>query len=51
MKHYSAQYGIKHFIFRLPNVYMYSPEMYYYLDGEKKRVSYRYMIRRGHKRK
>lgn len=41
---YHQIYGIKNFIFRLPNIYMYSPEMYYYVNGEKKYISYRYMI-------
>ena len=44
---YHQMYGIKNFIFRLPNIYMYSPEMYYYVDGEKKYISYRYMIQRA----
>ena len=44
---YHQMYGIKNFIFRLPNIYMYSPEMYYYVDGKKKYISYRYMIQRA----
>ena len=44
---YHQMYGIKNFIFRLPNIYMYSPKMYYYVDGEKKYISYRYMIQRA----
>lgn len=44
---YHQMYGIKNFIFRLPNIYLYSPEMYYYVDGEKKYISYRYMIQRA----
>lgn len=44
---YHQMYGIKNFIFRLPNIYMYSPEMYYYVNGEKKYISYRYMIQRA----
>ncbi len=44
---YHQMYEIKNFIFRLPNIYMYSPEMYYYVDGEKKYISYRYMIQRA----
>lgn len=46
MEHYKQQYGIKNFVFRLPNVYMYSPEKYYYVDCVKKLVAYRYMIDR-----
>ena len=44
MKMYHAMYGIKDFVFRLPNIYLYSPEKFYYVNGEKKRISYRYMI-------
>ena len=44
---YHQMYEIKNFIFRLPNIYLYSPEMYYYVDGEKKFISYRYMIQRA----
>ena len=43
---YHQQYGIKPFIFRLPNIYLYSPEKYYFVDGVKKFISYRYMIDR-----
>lgn len=44
---FHQMYGIKNFIFRLPNIYLYSPEMYYYVDGEKKYISYRYIIQRA----
>lgn len=44
---YHQMYGIKNFIFRLPNIYEYSPDMFYYVDGEKKYVSYRYIIQRA----
>lgn len=44
---YHQMYGLKNFIFRLPNIYLYSPEMYYYVNGEKKYISYRYMIQRA----
>ena len=44
---YHQMYEIKNFIFRLPNIYLYSPEMYYYVNGEKKFISYRYLIQRA----
>lgn len=47
IEHYHQEYGLKNFIFRLPNIYLYSPLMYYYVDGEKKYISYRYMIERA----
>ena len=46
---YHQMYGIKNFIFRLPNIYLYSPEIYYYLNGEKVYISYRYMYERASK--
>lgn len=45
LEHYSAHYGFRHFILRLPNIYLYHPNPYYYLDGEKKMQGYRRMIR------
>ena len=44
---YHQIYGIKNYIFKLPNIYMYSPEEFYYVDGKKINISYRYMIRRA----
>lgn len=32
MEHYKQEYGLKNFVFRLPNVYLYHPEKYYYVD-------------------
>lgn len=44
---YHQSCGIKNFIFRLPNIYLYSPDMYYYVNGEKKYISYRYIMQRA----
>jgi len=44
---YHHMYGLKNFIFRLPNIYLYSPDKYYYVNGEKKLISYRYIIDRA----
>ena len=44
---YHQMYNIKNFIFKLPNIYMYSPQEYYFLNGEKKIISYRYMIKKA----
>ena len=49
MEHYKQEYGLKNFVFRLPNVYMWHPDKYYYVDGEPKLVAYRYMIERAEK--
>lgn len=47
IEYYHQTYGIRNFILRLPNIYMYSPEEYYYVDGVKKLISYRYIIKRA----
>lgn len=49
MEHYKQEYGLKNFVFRLPNVYLYHPDMYYYVDCIKKPIGYRYMIDRAEK--
>lgn len=49
MKYYHQEYGIKDFIFRLPNIYLYSPINEYYVDGIKKPIGYRYMIEKATK--
>ncbi len=47
MEHYKQEYGVKNFVFRLPNVYLYHPDEYYYVDGIRKPIAYRYMIERA----
>lgn len=47
IEYYHQTFGLKNFVLRLPNIYMYSPEEYYYVDGKKKLISYRYIIRRA----
>lgn len=47
MEHYKQEYGVKNFVFRLPNVYLYHPAKYYYVDCVKKPIAYRYMIDRA----
>lgn len=44
VEHYYQQYGLKRFIFRLPTIYMYSPNKYFCVNGEKKVMGYRLMI-------
>ena len=44
MEFYKQEYGLKNFVFRLPNVYLYHPDKTYYVDGMEKKVAYRYMI-------
>lgn len=44
MEYYKQEFGLKNFIFRLPNVYLYHPSKTYYVNGIEKKVAYRYMI-------
>ena len=44
MEYYKQEFGVKNFIFRLPNVYLYAPLKTYFVDGKEKKVAYRYMI-------
>ena len=44
IEHYYQEYGLKRFIFRLPTIYMYTPNKYYYVNGVKKIMGFRYMI-------
>ncbi len=47
MEYYHREFGLRNFVFRLPNIYHYSPVKTYYVNGEKKTVAYRYMIERA----
>ncbi|MBQ7070198.1 MAG: NAD(P)-dependent oxidoreductase [Ruminococcus sp.] len=44
MRFYKEEYGVKDFVFRLPNVYMYAPQKSYFVDGIEKPIGYRRMI-------
>ncbi len=44
IRHYHEEYGLKNYVFRLPNIYMYKPEDQYFLNGELHTSSYRLMI-------
>nr|WP_318684958.1 NAD(P)-dependent oxidoreductase [uncultured Acetatifactor sp.] len=44
IEHYYQEYGLKRFIFRLPTIYMYTPNKYYCVNGERKIMGFRYMI-------
>lgn len=47
IKHYNEEYGIKAFIFRCPTIYAYTPNEYFYVDGIKKVLAYRYIMNRA----
>lgn len=45
--YYQENHGIKSFILRLPNVYMYTPNPCYYINGEKRIRPFRKMIQQA----
>lgn len=44
LENYNQMYGISYALFRLPNIYSYHPNKYYYVDGKEKIVAYRMFI-------
>ena len=40
LEHYYHEYGIKRFIFRLPTIYAYHPNMYFNVNGQRKSKAY-----------
>lgn len=44
LEHFYHQYGLKRFILRLPTIYAYHPNLYFYVNGEKKMMAYRFII-------
>lgn len=47
IKHYNAKYGIKYYLLRFPNIYLYHPNPMYYVDGKEKWQGYRLMIHKA----
>ncbi len=47
IEHYHQTYGIRNFIFRCPTIYSYNPNPYFYVNGEKKMLAYRYLMERA----
>lgn len=41
IEHYHHKYGIARFILRLPTIYLYHPNPFYYVNGEKREMFYR----------
>ena len=44
IEHYHVKYGFYRYILRLPTIYGYHPSPFYYLDGKKKWLGYRFLI-------
>lgn len=44
IEYYHEHYGLKRFIFRLPTIYLYAKDRFFYRDGEKTTLWYRVLI-------
>lgn len=44
LQHYSCRCGFRYYILRFPNIYLYHPNPYYYVDGKLKMQGYRQLI-------
>lgn len=49
IEHYFYKYGLKRFVLRLPNIYLFHPNPMYYYDGVEKWQGYRLMIEKAKK--
>lgn len=47
IEHYYHEHGIKRFIIRMPTIYCYAPNPYFYVNGQKKWMAYRYLMDRA----
>lgn len=47
IQHYAARYGFSYYILRFPNIYLYHPNPFYYVNGERKWQGYRLMIHKA----
>lgn len=44
---YHQMYGLSYVLFRLPNIYSYHPDKFYFVNGEKKIIAYRMFIEKA----
>lgn len=49
IEHFYHQYNIKRFVLRLPTIYAYHPNPYFYVNGEKRMMAFRYMMEQAMK--
>lgn len=47
IKNYHKAYGLRYCILRCPNIYAWLPAEYYYVNGEKKAIAYRKLIKQA----
>lgn len=49
IEHYYHQYGLKRFVLRLPTIYAYHPNKFFYVNGIRKTIAYRFIMDRAMK--
>jgi len=49
IEHFYHQNGLKRFVLRLPTIYAYHPNPYFYVDGEKRMIAYRFIMEQAMK--
>lgn len=49
IEHYHAQHGLNRFVFRLPTIYAYHPDFYFFVNGNKKEKAYWQLINQASK--
>jgi len=42
--HYYHEYGLKRYVLRLPTIYAFTPNPFFYVDGKKKWMAYRWLM-------
>ena len=47
LEYYYQSFNISYCVFRCPNIYAYYPDLYYYKDGKRTLIAYRYFIQRA----
>ena len=47
IEHFHYEYGLKRFILRLPTIYAYTPDPFFYVGGVRRIKAYRYLIERA----
>ena len=47
VQHYAHHCGFRHYMLRFPNIYLYHPNPYYYVDGKPRMQGYRQLIYRA----
>lgn len=47
VEHFYWQYGIKRFVLRLPTIYGFHPNPYFYVNGERKYIGYRLIMEKA----